>query len=85
MLSVSFLTRKIWRRSGKYVIRLPEEYEGFFHHNQPVVVEVRLATGEVYRLKGVVKRYKYGGWFVKLPPEAEAIFGERGLRVRISV
>ncbi len=56
-----------------------------FPPNHPVIVEVRLGSGEVYRLQGMVKRYKYGGWFVKLPPEAEAIFRERGLRVRISV
>ncbi len=61
-----------------YYDRLPEEYAGFFHHNQSATVEVRLGSGEVYRLQGMV-----AGLSSFLP--AEAIFRERGLRVRISV
>ncbi|MCE4619018.1 MAG: hypothetical protein F7C37_06210 [Desulfurococcales archaeon] len=81
-LSVSFLSRKIWRKSGKYVIPLPEEYAGLFGHGQVVEVELRLSSGEVYRLRGVVKKYR-SGVFVKLPPEARAVWSERGLRVRV--
>ena len=81
-VSVSFLARKVWRMSGKHLIRVPEEYRALFRHGQEVVVEVRLSTGESYRLPGIVKVYRRGV-FVKLPPEARALLGERGLRVRV--
>ena len=79
---VSFLSRKVWRKSGKYVIPLPEEYWGLFRHDQEVEVELRLLNGESYRLRGRVKKYR-SGVYVKLPPEARALFNERGLRVRV--
>ncbi len=81
-LTVSFLVRKIWFMSRKNLIRLPEEYASLFSHDQEVEVEVGLANGEVYRLSGVVKKYRRGA-FVKLPPEARALLNERGLRVRV--
>ncbi len=81
MLSVSLLVRRVWRMSGKYLIRLPDEYSGLFRHGQEVEVEITVGV-DSYRLKGVIKKYRKG-LFVKLPPEAEALKGLRGLRVRI--
>ncbi len=81
-LSASFLARKIWFMSSKYLVRLPEDQAMAFRHNQNVVVEIRLMDGEIYRLHGLVKKYKKGA-FVKLPPEARALVNERGLRIKV--
>ena len=80
--SVSFLAKKIWFMSGKHLLRLPEDYSSVFLHNQKVLVEIRLVDGEIYRLHGLIKKYRKG-IFVKLPPEARALLNEKGLRVRL--
>ena len=73
---------KIWKRSGKNLIRVPEEYWlAVGEHDRPVKVKLILSDDEYYTLKGLVKRYK-AGVYIKLPPEAEAL---KGRAVRIVV
>ena len=78
-LSISFIG-KVWRKSGKRLVRLPEEYAGLFRHGQRVEVEIVVGPDR-YRFEGVVKRYR-SGVYVKLPPQAEALRGE-WVRVRV--
>lgn len=83
-MSMQFLfLAKVWRRSGRFYIRLPADYTGAVRHNQRVRVKLILSEDEQYTVDGVVKLYKHG-CYVKLPPEAEALWG-KAVRVRLVV
>jgi len=71
-LTVSWI-RKVTRRAGMYLVRVPEDYEGLFRAMRGHKVRARVGG---YTFKGRV--VEVGGYiYVSLPREAEVLWVKR--------